>query len=112
MKKGRVKNEGYLQFLREQNCSLCGKPPRPFNQPHHCGDGILARRHRDDLAIPVCPECHILVHFKAVSREELTPLALKYRGIYEHELLGRRNQLSSTEIENSLQNAGNTKEEK
>lgn len=81
-----VRDEGFLQFLRGQSCCICGRWEEGGISPHHIGDGILPRRSRDDLAVPMCFRCHRKEHDAGTpSREKLTKIALMFWKQYKGE---------------------------
>lgn len=58
------RNEKFLNWIRSKPCCHCGKPPN--SHAHHLiGVGIIsgvAKKISDALTIPLCGECHALVH--------------------------------------------------
>lgn len=51
-----TKNRGYLAWVAQQNCVLCGAVGVHC---HHIREGQgMSQRASDYLAIPLCPECH------------------------------------------------------
>ena len=58
-----MKDEKYLQFLRQSKCALCGfESSWQQNEPHHCGRYGTAKRSHDELCASLCRSCHIEVH--------------------------------------------------
>lgn len=53
-------DEGYLQWVRQQLCAVCGhKPP---NQAHHATGGGMGMKSPDSEAFPLCHKHHREFH--------------------------------------------------
>lgn len=57
------RSEEYKQFIREQPCLNCGSGE---SIPHHegCGKGGVSLKAPDSHCLPLCYNCHFLVHHK------------------------------------------------
>ena len=51
-----ARDKKYLEWLREQPCCLCDRPPR--SEPHHIYGSVHGMKSSDYGAVPVCRECH------------------------------------------------------
>ncbi len=76
-----VKDEPYLEWLRNKPCYRCGAPPR--SDPHH-----VDTRSRDDRAFPVCRyPCHRYYQDRTkLLRDEQWAIAKQYREEYLKEV--------------------------
>ena len=58
------RNEKHLNWIRSKPCCHCWKPPN--SHAHHLigifKNGIMGGKQDDSLTIPLCGECHALVH--------------------------------------------------
>jgi hypothetical protein len=89
-KVGRVKNEKYLEWLRDQPCGICGRQSSwAKSDPHHVGDNVRTNRGNDNRALPLCRACHGKAHNhqggKFFSKQKLRELADRYWRKYQGE---------------------------
>ena len=56
----RVRDAGYLKFVRSLPCQLC-QAPAPSNS-HHTDSGGIALVGDDTSAVPLCVRCHSDIH--------------------------------------------------
>ena len=58
----RLLDESYVAHVGQKPCIRCSCPSGP---PHHVrayGWGAMSRRPDDYYVVPLCPECHDLIH--------------------------------------------------
>lgn len=68
-----VRCRDYLQFIRGKACLLCD---RDGVDAHHYGPHGLGKKAPDWLAVPLCADCHRMVHeqkAELAERYDLTP---------------------------------------
>ena len=71
----KVVDELYLEYVRQQPCSLCAAPPP--SQPHHLQARGMGGGSRLDVALgvlPLCVFCHQKVHNGNIHRRTLWEL--------------------------------------
>jgi hypothetical protein len=61
------RSEKYLAFVREQNCTNCGKPAHIDGMDAHHATGVglgkgMGTKISDSMTLPLCRGCHQKVH--------------------------------------------------
>lgn len=69
------RSKNYLEFIRSKPCLCCGNPNTIAH--HEClGDNRMGSKCDDSHCLPLCNECHLLRHSKALfwdSRPYIDP---------------------------------------
>jgi len=65
--KGKVRDEAYLSYVRNEGCLVCGGMPVHAHHMMHADDSEEMQRgmglkNGDDLAVPLCPPHHDELH--------------------------------------------------
>jgi hypothetical protein len=72
----------YIKFIKAKPCLMC---KNPLTEPHHC-EGVLPSRglavKHDLLAVPLCRDCHNLVHQAPADFWEYHGIDIKRQIIY------------------------------
>lgn len=55
-----VRDEDYLDWVRDQPCAVCPAPSP--SDPHHLDSGVMGSKGDDWTALPLCRRCHRAYH--------------------------------------------------